>query len=185
MFISNYWLKNYIASVSLLQCYMNEMLYAIHHDDWNAVGHTAGSCMHYCECNTGCMSVNSSDLLTQNACNLVALRNLTLSETNTKFPAFYITKSFISLIAKFRHWSPTCASGIQSIYSYIISLKYISLLSFHLQLVFPNGIFHSDLLIFILKLQMWLQVKFHRNGKLSILVSVLLINDSSLSQLIL
>jgi hypothetical protein len=41
------------------------------------------------------------------------------------------------------------------------------------------------LLIFILKLQMWLQVKFHRNGKLSILVSVLLINDSSLSQLIL
>ena len=60
-----------------------------------------------------------------------------------KFPIFYGTRMFITAFKCSRHLSLSWASSIQSITSHSISWRTILILSSHLHLVLPNGIFPS------------------------------------------
>jgi hypothetical protein len=57
------------------------------------------------------------------------------------FPAFYGTRSFITVLTRALHWSLYWATSIQSIPSHLISLRPILILSTHLRLGLPSGSF--------------------------------------------
>jgi len=61
-----------------------------------------------------------------------------------KFPAFYTTKRFITAFTSARHLSLSCASSIQSTTPYPTSWRSILILSSHLRLGLPSGLFPSD-----------------------------------------
>jgi hypothetical protein len=67
-----------------------------------------------------------------------------------KFPEFYGTRKFITVFTRTLHWSLSWARSIQSILSRPISLRYILILSTHLCLVLPNGLFPSGFPNYIL-----------------------------------
>jgi len=60
-----------------------------------------------------------------------------------KFPAFHGTRRFITALTSVRHLSISWASPIQSIYPYPTSWISILILSTHLRLGLPSGLFPS------------------------------------------
>ena len=60
-----------------------------------------------------------------------------------KFPAFHGTQRFITALTSVRHLSLSWASPIQSIYPHPTSWRSILILSTHLRLGLPSGIFPS------------------------------------------
>ena len=60
-----------------------------------------------------------------------------------KFPTFHRTQRFITALTSVRHLSLSWASPIQSIYPHPTSWRYILILSTHLRLGLPSGLFPS------------------------------------------
>jgi len=60
-----------------------------------------------------------------------------------KFPAFHGTRRFITALTSVRHLSLSWASPIQSIYPHHTSFRSILILSTHLRLGLPSGLYHS------------------------------------------
>jgi len=60
-----------------------------------------------------------------------------------KFPSFYGTRRFITVFTWARHWSVSWAKFIQPTSSYSFSLRSILILSTHLCLYIPSGLFPS------------------------------------------
>ena len=60
-----------------------------------------------------------------------------------KFPAFYGTRRFITALTSVRHLSLSWASPIQSTYPHSTSWRSILILSTHLRLGLPSGLFPS------------------------------------------
>ena len=60
-----------------------------------------------------------------------------------KFPAFHGTRRFITALTSFRHLSLSWSSPIQSIYPHPTSWRSILILSTHLRLGLPSGLFPS------------------------------------------
>jgi len=65
-----------------------------------------------------------------------------------KFPAFYGTRNFITAFTSAHHMSLSWASSIQSSSPHPISCIPILILSSHLRLRLPNGLFPSGLVLF-------------------------------------
>ena len=76
-------------------------------------------------------------------CCRVFLEKLTGLQLVTNFPAFYGTRRFISALTSVRHLSLSCASPIQSTYPHPTSWRSILILSTHLCLGLPSGLFPS------------------------------------------
>ena len=60
-----------------------------------------------------------------------------------KFPAFHATRRFITALTSVRHLSLSWASPIQSTYPHLTSWRSILILSTHLRLSLPSGLFPS------------------------------------------
>ena len=73
----------------------------------------------------------------------VLLVKLTGLQLVKKFPAFHGTRRFITALTSLRHLSLSWASPIQSIYPHITSWRSILILSTHLRLGLPSGLFPS------------------------------------------
>ena len=73
----------------------------------------------------------------------VLLEQLTDLQLVKKFPAFHGTRRFITALTSVRHLSLSWASPIQSIYPHPTSWRSILILSTHLRLGFPIGLFPS------------------------------------------
>ena len=73
----------------------------------------------------------------------VLLENLTGLQLVKKFPAFHGTRRFITAPTRVRHLSLSLASPIQSIYPHPTSWRSILILSTHLRLGLPSGLFPS------------------------------------------
>ena len=73
----------------------------------------------------------------------VLLEKLTGLRPVKKLPAFYGTRRFITALTSLRHPSLSWASPIQSIYPHTTSWKSILILSTHLRLGLPSGLFPS------------------------------------------
>ena len=76
-------------------------------------------------------------------CSRVLPEKLTGSQLVKKFPAFYETRSFITTFTSARHLSLSWANSIQSIPQHPISWRSTSILSSHLRLGLPCGLFPS------------------------------------------
>ena len=73
----------------------------------------------------------------------VLLEKLTGLQLVKKFPAFHGTRRFIPALTSVRHLSLSWASPIQSIYPHPTSCRSILILSTHLRLGLPSGLFTS------------------------------------------
>ena len=73
----------------------------------------------------------------------VLLEKLAGSQLVKKFPAFYGSRRFITAFTSFRHPSLSWASPIQSTYPQPTSCRSILILSTHLSLGLPSGLFPS------------------------------------------
>ena len=73
----------------------------------------------------------------------VLLERLTGLQLVKKFPAFHGTRRFITALTSVRHQSLSWASPIQSIYPHPTSWRSILILSTHLRLGLPSGLFPS------------------------------------------
>jgi len=73
----------------------------------------------------------------------VLLEQLTGLQIVKKFPAFHGTRRFITALTSVRHLSLFWASPIQSIYPHSTSWRSILILSTHLCLGLPSGLFPS------------------------------------------
>ena len=73
----------------------------------------------------------------------VLLEKLTGSQLVKKFPTFHITRMFITALTSVRHLSLCWASPIQSICPHPTSWRSILILSTHLRLGLPSGLFPS------------------------------------------
>ena len=73
----------------------------------------------------------------------VLLEKLTGLQLVKKFPAFHGTPRFITPLTSVRHLSLSWSSPIQSIHPHPTSRRSILLLSTHLRLGFPSGLFPS------------------------------------------
>ena len=73
----------------------------------------------------------------------VLLEKLTGLQLVKKFPAFYGTRRFITSLTSVRHLSLSCASPIQSTSPHPTSWRSILILSTHLRLGHPSGLFPS------------------------------------------
>ena len=73
----------------------------------------------------------------------VLLEKLTGLQLVKKFPAFHGTRRFITALTSVRHLSLSCASTIQSIYPHPTSWRSVLILSTHLRLRLPIGLFPS------------------------------------------
>jgi len=78
--------------------------------------------------------------------NRVLLEKLTVFHLVKKFPAFYGTRRFITAFTSARHLSLFWATSIQSITPHPTSWRSIIILSFHLRLSLPSGLFPSGFL---------------------------------------
>ena len=74
----------------------------------------------------------------------VLLEKLTGVQLVKKFPSFYGTRRFITSFTSARHLSLSWASSIQSIPLYPTYWRSILILSSHLRLGLPSGLFPSD-----------------------------------------
>ena len=73
----------------------------------------------------------------------VLLEQLTGLQLVKKYPAFHGTRRFITALTSVRHLSLSWASPIQSIYLHPTSWRSILILSTHLRLGLPSGLFPS------------------------------------------
>ena len=73
----------------------------------------------------------------------VLLEKLTGLQLVKKFPAFHGTQRFITALTSICHLSPSWASPIQSTYPHPTSWRSILILSTHLHLGLPSGLFPS------------------------------------------
>jgi len=73
----------------------------------------------------------------------VLLEKLTGLQLVKEFPAFHGTRRFITALTSFHHLSLSWASPIQSIYPHLTSWRSILILSTHLRLDLPSGLFPS------------------------------------------
>jgi len=73
----------------------------------------------------------------------VLLEKLTGLQLVKKFPAFHGTRRFITALTSVRHPSLSWVSPIQSIYPHPTSWRTILILSTHLRLCLPSGLFPS------------------------------------------
>ena len=73
----------------------------------------------------------------------VLLEKLTGLQLVKKFPTFYWTRRFITALTSVRHLSLSWASPIQSTYPHPTSWRSILILSTHLRLGLPSGLFPS------------------------------------------
>ena len=73
----------------------------------------------------------------------VLLEKLTGLQLVKKFPAFHGTQRFITALTSVRHLSLSWALPIQSIYPHPTSWRSIVILSTHLRLCLPSGLFPS------------------------------------------
>ena len=73
----------------------------------------------------------------------VLLEKLTGLQLVKKFPAFHGTRRFITALTSVRHLSLSWASPIQSIYPHPTSWRSVLILSTHLRLGLPSGLFPS------------------------------------------
>ena len=73
----------------------------------------------------------------------VVLEKLASLQLVKKFPAFYITRRFLTALTSARHLSLSWASPIQFSYPNPTSWRSILILSSHLRLGLPSGLFHS------------------------------------------
>ena len=73
----------------------------------------------------------------------VLLEKLTGLQLVKKFPAFHGTRRFITALTNVRHLSLSWASLIQSIYQHSTSWRSVLILSTHLRLGLPSGLFPS------------------------------------------
>jgi hypothetical protein len=73
----------------------------------------------------------------------VLLEKLTGLQLVKKFPAFYWTRRFITAFTSARHLSLPSANPIQSTPPHLTSLRSILILSYHLRLGLPSGLFPS------------------------------------------
>ena len=73
----------------------------------------------------------------------VLLEKLTGLQLVKKFPAFHGTRRFITALTSVRHLSLSWANPIQSIYPHPTSWRSILILSTHLRLGLPSGLFLS------------------------------------------
>ena len=73
----------------------------------------------------------------------VLLEKLTVLQLVKKFPAFHGTRRFITALISVRNRSLSWVSPIQSIYPHPTSWRYILILSTHLCLDLPSGLFPS------------------------------------------
>ena len=73
----------------------------------------------------------------------VLLEKLTDLQLVKKFPAFHVTRRFITALSSVRHLSLSWTSPIQSIYPHPTSWRSILILSTHLRLGLPSGLFPS------------------------------------------
>ena len=73
----------------------------------------------------------------------VLLEKLTGLQLVKKFPAFYGTPRFLTALTSVRHLSLSCANPIQSTYPHPTSWRSILILSTHLRLGLPSGLFPS------------------------------------------
>ena len=71
----------------------------------------------------------------------VLLEKLTGLQLVKKFPAFHGTRRFITALTSVRHLSLSRASSVQSIYPHPTSCRSILILSTHLRLGLPSGLF--------------------------------------------
>jgi len=71
----------------------------------------------------------------------VLLEKLTGLQLVKKFPAFYGTRRFITALTSVRHRSLSWANPIQSTYPHPTSWRSILILSTHLRLGLPSGLF--------------------------------------------
>ena len=76
----------------------------------------------------------------------VLLEKLTGLQLVKKFPAFYGTRRFITALTSICHLSLSWASPIQSTYEHPTSWRSILILSTHLRLGLPSGLFPSGFL---------------------------------------
>ena len=74
----------------------------------------------------------------------VLLEKLTGLQLVKKFPAFHGTRRFITALTSVRHLSLSWASPTQSIYPHRTSWRSILILSTHLRLGLPSGLFPSS-----------------------------------------
>ena len=73
----------------------------------------------------------------------VLLEKLTGLQLDKKLPSFYGTRRFITALTSVRHLSLSCASPIQSTHPHPTTWRYILILSNHLRLGLPSGLFPS------------------------------------------
>ena len=73
----------------------------------------------------------------------VLLDQLTGLQLVKKFPTFHGTRTFITALTSVRHLSLSWASPVQSIYPHPTSWRSILILSTHLRLYLPSGLFPS------------------------------------------
>ena len=73
----------------------------------------------------------------------VLLEKLTGLQLVKKFPAFYGTRRFITALTSVRHLSLSWVSPIQSTYPHPTSWRSIPILTTHLRLGLPSGLFPS------------------------------------------
>ena len=92
------------------------------------------------ELNTGVLLYKRT-LLTP--CSTALHEKLTDSQLVKKFPAFYETRRFITAFTNACHLSLSWAKSTQSVSSHPTSWRSILILSSHLRLSFPNGLFPS------------------------------------------
>ena len=74
----------------------------------------------------------------------VLIEKLTGLQLVTKFPTFHGTRRFVIALTSVHHLSLSWASPIQSIYLHPTSRRSILILSTHLRLGLPSGLFPSD-----------------------------------------
>jgi len=75
----------------------------------------------------------------------VLLEQLTGLQLVKKFPAFHVTRRFITALTSVRHLSLSWASPMQSIYPHPTSWRSILIISTHLRLGLPSGLFPSGI----------------------------------------
>ena len=73
----------------------------------------------------------------------VLLEKLTGLQLVKKFPAFYGIRRFITVLTSVRHLSLSWANPIHSTYPHLTSWRFILILSTHLHLGLPSGLFPS------------------------------------------
>jgi hypothetical protein len=73
----------------------------------------------------------------------VLLEKPTVFQLVTKFPAFYKTRRFITAITSARHLSLSWANSVQSPQPLPTSWRSFLIVSSHLRLGLPSGLFHS------------------------------------------